>query len=378
LGEISFFSGMGIDADNQYVLDPQLIDENTDPKTVDTHRFRNMNSDNNWSSCGSCHPDGLSDGVTWCFATGPRQTIPLDALYANAPGDGGIFGINQPVGAANTEHQRVTNYNAVMQSVTDFNNNKRGVQGGHGATPLAISTIDGGGGPGAVADSGLVVPGGVRFGVSNALTIEQEWVALAVRTYNRPTNLNVFAVMRGRQVFAANCQDCHAGVIWTSSRRVTTDAVNWVDPAFAAGAVNNNPVTIRQGGATTTQAFDSDANGAFDFLIVQTFPFPDGGTAPTLDLATPNPIEVRNNGAVPAGAADSFNPPSLLGPVYTPPYGHHGRAQTLADVFIPIVNGGLGHPDFGLSAQDLADVVEFIKSIDPFEPTFPERFVDLP
>ena len=36
--------------------------------------FRGKASDNAWSSCASCHPDGLSDNVTWIFATGPRRS----------------------------------------------------------------------------------------------------------------------------------------------------------------------------------------------------------------------------------------------------------------------------------------------------------------
>jgi hypothetical protein len=39
--------------------------------------LRGKQSNNAWSSCGSCHPDGLSDGVTGIFAAGPHQTIPL-------------------------------------------------------------------------------------------------------------------------------------------------------------------------------------------------------------------------------------------------------------------------------------------------------------
>ncbi len=34
-----------------------------------------------WSSCESCHPDGLSDGVTWRFARGPRRTISVAGTY---------------------------------------------------------------------------------------------------------------------------------------------------------------------------------------------------------------------------------------------------------------------------------------------------------
>jgi hypothetical protein len=34
-----------------------------------------------WSSCESCHPGGLSDGVTWRFSRGPRRTISLAGTY---------------------------------------------------------------------------------------------------------------------------------------------------------------------------------------------------------------------------------------------------------------------------------------------------------
>jgi len=34
-----------------------------------------------WSSCESCHPEGLSDGVTWRFARGPRRSISLAGTY---------------------------------------------------------------------------------------------------------------------------------------------------------------------------------------------------------------------------------------------------------------------------------------------------------
>ena len=33
-----------------------------------------------WLSCEGCHPDGLSDGVTWFFARGPRRTISTAVL----------------------------------------------------------------------------------------------------------------------------------------------------------------------------------------------------------------------------------------------------------------------------------------------------------
>ncbi len=38
-----------------------------------------------WLSCESCHPDGLSDGVTWFFARGPRRTISAAGTYDSGP-----------------------------------------------------------------------------------------------------------------------------------------------------------------------------------------------------------------------------------------------------------------------------------------------------
>ena len=53
------------------------------------------------------------------------------------------------------------------------------------------------------------------------------------------------------------------------------------------------------------------------------------------------------------------------------PYGHHGRAQTLLDVFVPIKDGGLGHKDFGLSLKEKKQVIAFMKTIDLEQPIFP-------
>jgi hypothetical protein len=55
--------------------------------------------------------------VTWLFAAGPRQTIPLDGMFAKD---------------TNAGDQRPLNWSAVRGSNTDFNNNSRGVQGGCG------------------------------------------------------------------------------------------------------------------------------------------------------------------------------------------------------------------------------------------------------
>jgi len=66
-----------------------------------------------WGSCASCHPDGLSDNVTWMFPSGPRQTPSLDGTFANG-------------------QQRILNWSATFDEVEDFELMARNVCGGQG------------------------------------------------------------------------------------------------------------------------------------------------------------------------------------------------------------------------------------------------------
>ena len=107
VGKLAFFTALGI-PDNDIFGTPirDFVPRN----------FKGKMSKDAWSSCGSCHPDGLADGVTWSFGTGPRQTIPLDGMFSKQSPD----------------DQRVLNWSAVRGSNTDFNANSRVTQGGCG------------------------------------------------------------------------------------------------------------------------------------------------------------------------------------------------------------------------------------------------------
>jgi len=76
----------------------------------------NRMSSEGWGSCGTCHPDGRSDNVTWMFAAGPRQTVPLDGMFSKT----------------NPSDQRVLNWSAIFDENQDFELNTRGVFGGRG------------------------------------------------------------------------------------------------------------------------------------------------------------------------------------------------------------------------------------------------------
>ncbi|MCI0637304.1 MAG: hypothetical protein L0206_25815, partial [Actinobacteria bacterium] len=65
-GRLVFFTALGTPDDGILV---------TPVRDIQPLLFRGRASNNGWSACASCHPDGLSDRVTWFFQTGPRQTI---------------------------------------------------------------------------------------------------------------------------------------------------------------------------------------------------------------------------------------------------------------------------------------------------------------
>ena len=114
VGKLAFFTAFGI-PDNDIFGTPI---RNFVPRN-----FKGKMSKDGWSTCGSCHPDGLADGVTWSFGTGPRQTIPLDGMFSKQSPD----------------DQRLLNWSAVRGSNTDFNANSRVTQGGCGFASDAVA-----------------------------------------------------------------------------------------------------------------------------------------------------------------------------------------------------------------------------------------------
>ena len=83
-----------------------------------TGRGRWSEGGEGYSSCGSCHPDGLSDDITWSFAAGPRQTTSLDGSFSHGAGP---------------QKQRIFNWTAIFDEIHDFERNTRDVSGGLGA-----------------------------------------------------------------------------------------------------------------------------------------------------------------------------------------------------------------------------------------------------
>jgi YVTN family beta-propeller protein len=320
VGKLAFFTALGIP--NNGIFDIPIRDFNP-------LQFRGKQSNNGWSSCASCHPDGLSDNVTWIFANGPRSTIPLDGAHSKH----------------NIANQRVYLWSASRGSNTDFNNNSRNVQGGIGFADD----------PAAVYDHGPV------FGVSDALDAQTFWLASAIRSRRQPAPDDPAAVARGAALFAASCRSCHGGAKWTKSTILYGD-----NPAFnknpAAGGVPIDPGVVNAGAQIV-----SYTRGGLNFKYLE--------AVGTFNAASP--LEIAANGQRALGAL-GFNVPSLLSLGSTAPYLHHGAAQTLPDVF-PLHGLGAGTIESSFSAGQRSDLLLFLKSIDGRTDGFrseAEEFID--
>jgi YVTN family beta-propeller protein len=153
----------------------------------------NKLSSEGWSGCVSCHVNGLTDGVVWMFANGPRKSLALN----------GTFNPHNP------NDQKILNYSGVRDEVQDFEANIRDVQGGQGLIDGDVNAV-------------LGAPNGGRSVPLDAL---KEFVARGVRTPTSPLrNLSPFSrdareVAQGRELFQqAGCVNCHGGPGWSSAR----------------------------------------------------------------------------------------------------------------------------------------------------------------
>src|SRR5262249_53253048 len=283
VGKLAFFSAFGI-PDNGF---QKLGIRDFVPKN-----FKGKMSKDAWSSCGSCHLDGLTAGVTQIFGTGPRQTRSLDAMFNKQ----------------NPSDQELLNWSAVRGSNTDFNTNSRVNQGGCG---FASDKFDAGG-PAACFVKGTtttVTPAvydhGITQGASDALDVQTLWIFAAVRPLHQPQPTDTGALQRGSDAFGTFCASCHGGVKWTKSEIFHRD----------------NPAAVAQNGAPTDPGVSATANEFKSFTCAGP-----GGTSvfnylEKVGTFNPlDPIEIRDNAtAAIALGADGFNVPSLLSINYSAP-----------------------------------------------------------
>jgi hypothetical protein len=340
-----------------------------------------------WNSCEACHPDGLSDGVTWFFARGPRQTPGLDAVYART-----------------SPQQRLLNWTAVFDEVSDFELNARGNSGGVGAV---VHRLDDGAAPPRVTNADRIVFDGTaatppqvataapQDGLSGSMdsigsssgtdsprAVTDAWDFISryirsIRTSPAPSGLDPAQVSAGRALFVANnCHGCHGGPLWTvSSRFYAPGAAN---NTRSTGALMTRTFNLPMGfptavapppGAYRLAPFDA-ANDQIVCALRNVGTFATGRGVAATDL---NPLEVRANAAgssaamtVTAQGANGFNVPSLLGLAAGAPYLHGGAARSVEELLSDTFRAHRQafSATFAPTPTELAQLTAFLLSID--------------
>jgi YVTN family beta-propeller protein len=187
-------------------------------------------SSEGWSACVACHPNGLTDGVVWIFASGPRRTLPLNGSFN--PGDPNDI--------------KLLNHSAIFDEVQDFELNIRNVSGGKGL----ITQADG-----VTPDPIVRAFDPANTGRSPLLDALTTYVARGIRSPIAPQD----GGDKGRKLFErANCAACHGGGGWASSRR------DFTPPPAAGDIVNGQLVRFLKQVGTFDAAAPNEirANGA--------------------------------------------------------------------------------------------------------------------
>lgn len=346
-------------------------------------------SSEGWQSCSSCHFKGLTDGVVWEFASGPRKSVPLNASF----------------NPHNPTEQRVLNYSAVFDEIEDFEANVRNISGPGAlgtavpcsAPPPATSTLDPNHGL-LIGDNGDInVPPCVlnAFAKANAdraqltvtlpgsgvavsaMTALREWVRAAVRTPNGPLtkrrlrgHVSRRLVRAGEALFVkAGCTSCHVGNKFTLSTKdfasppAASEIATETTPAPAFG----KPVAVQYLARFLRDigSFNLGVPGRGNEL---------GHNIGAQETAAANLVMGVAQAAQDAlgidynndGKGGGFNVPSLLGIEAVPPYYHNGACETLACVVGNVkhrtANGKL--PDRLTDARDRARLVAYLRTID--------------
>ncbi|MEW5742515.1 MAG: hypothetical protein AB1938_26595 [Myxococcota bacterium] len=331
-------------------------------------------------ACVTCHPDGLSDNLTWAFPAGPRQTPPLDGTFAK--GDP-------------TDH-RAQNWTALFDEISDVEGVIRTMAGGLGAitelgpmsaeVPVSLTAPRQAPGGRWTRNDGL---SGSTTELVDSVSVVKDWREVEawlrqVHTPAAPTRLDAAAVARGRLLFeAGGCHFCHGGPKWTVSRVPYSPSV--VKNGSAVGEAGQEPrvpwglrTSPRLALALWKPGLNTDTlKVAPETLPDNTVVGPERITCVLRDVGTfdaTSPLERKANGQVAQGTR-GFNPPSLLGLATTAPYFHHGAARTLENVFHPrfAAHTSARVPDFLAAPQpgQVEDLVAFLESIDETTTPFP-------
>ena len=281
-----------------------------DPATPGGDPIVGRMSANGWGACSACHPFGLSDDVVWIFPTGPKRTIPQHTDFDQTDPNRTII--------------RALNWSAERDEEEDFELNIRAVSGGQGLIVLSDGVTQD---PSVFNLTPLASANRNQLKVRNvnAWDAIKAFVQFGIRAPISPVSKSDPDVVAGRALFiAANCQACHGGPQWTSSR------VRFTPPPDPSQVVNGQLISeLRQ-------------VGTFNPTFLN---------------------EVRSNGA-PSIGADGFAPASLLSVFAFPQtFLHNGASPSLTDILDNVQHrsAGTAGVDTLASAADRAKVVRFIE-----------------
>lgn len=333
-----------------------------------------------WSSCGTCHPDGLTDNITWIFAAGPRQSTSMDGSFSHGSG---------------SQKQRIFNWTAIIDEMHDFEANTRGTSGGLGAittTNCGTLTMEQ-----RTATNGFLAGANATLATAGCAPNDWDDINEFSKTIRPPKGrrfLDPASVMRGAQLFSAaqgGCVKCHGGAGWTVSRRFYNPSTNnmtmqaavgyTLPPGIATFGFSKNATQISaQIADPTDDALDQfnlpPAQLTCNIREVGTFGVP-------ADSARTNAVEVAPGRAATPSAGGAmvmtsraqgrrgYNVPSLYGLQVGGPFLHHGQAKTLEELFSDSKWGNhwkAGNLNFlsntTTAAAERQDLINFLWSID--------------
>jgi YVTN family beta-propeller protein len=323
-------------------------------------------SSESWSACSSCHPDGLTDNITWAFAAGPRQTVSLDGSFSRGSGP---------------QVQRIFNWTAIFDEIHDFERNTRGVSGGLGAVTHSTSCGDlsqetrsdiAGPPDGLLGEPVKEVQDNEPDNCTTDWNDIEAWIKGSVRPPRALRSSDAAAVANGAAIFeSGGCDKCHSGAGWTVSRLYwTPSTANNSDLTTTGFPENALPTGFPASWNEHTFEIALEPGTSIAPLQVacairntNTFGIPGDAEATAA-------IEVKPNDSQAQGEK-GFNIPALYGLAVGAPYLHHGQAATLNDLFTnPAWNDHLraGNPVFVPTEAEVDDLIAFLLSIDADAP----------
>jgi YVTN family beta-propeller protein len=274
---------------------------------ANTLRPAGLMSDFGWGTCYSCHPQALTDSVTWMFADGPRQAISMESTF-----EFGAAVIVNGAPALPDSHQRALNWSAIRDEVQDFTRNVRAVSGGGGLIKTdanGVAVPEGAAGNAQLPD---LVPN-ANTALSADLDAIATYLAKGVRAPISPVGSQNIGTQVGRLIFEAQgCQNCHGGKNWTIS------VLDYTPPPAASEI--------------------TDAQLHRFLCRVGTFD-------PGLFTAPGNEIRANNLANVQARGVLGFSVPSLISVFASAPYLHSGAAARLEDVLDNVSHRTAGRSD---------------------------------